>query len=143
MSTRATHEEPTQVQLTQVQLTQIVRGRFSGLAADLMCRMVSVLPGRNPLWNVRTAKAKFAEMLALVRKGDPQFLLREGDEEPVILLSFEAMHKLVERGVVGQSFTEGMAPFMRHTSTELTARDFGPRDRFTIPAASETVPARA
>ena len=138
MSRRTAQEE-----LTQVQLTRIVRGRFSGLAADLMCRMVSVLPGRNPVWNVRTAKAKLAEVLALVRQGDPQFLLREGDEEPVMLLSLKAMHKLVERGVVGQSFTEGMAPFMRHTSTELTARDFGPRDRFAIPAASETFPARA
>ncbi len=143
MATRATHEESTQVQLTQVQLTQIVRGHFSGLAADLMCRMVRVLPGRNPLWNVRTAKAKFAEMLALVRKGTPQFLLRDGDEEPVIFLSLESMHKLLERGVVGQSFTEGMAPFMRNTSAELTISDAGPRDRFTIPTARETAPPRA
>ena len=134
MPTREVHEK-----LSQVQLTEIVRGRFSGLAADLMCRMVDVLPGDNPLWNVRTAKAKFAEMLAQVREGNPQFLLREGDKEPVMVLSLTAMHKLLERGVVGHSFTEGMAPFMQRTNTVLTARDFGPSDRFTIPIANEVV----
>lgn len=138
MTTRTTVEE-----LTQVQLTKLVRERFTGLAAELMCRMVEEMPRRSPLWNVRTAKAKFAEVLALVRTGDPQFVQREGDEEPVMLLSLDAMYNLLERGVVGQSFTEGMAPYMRQTSTDLPIPEFGSRDRFTIPAASDTAAARA
>lgn len=142
MPTRAVPEKPIPIQITQVDLTKIVRRRFSGLAADLLCRMITEMPSRNTLWNVRTAKAKFAQVLALVRNGDPQFLLREGDEEPVMLVSLKTMHNLLERGIIGQSFTEGMAPFMRHTSADLAARELGPRDRFTISAANETVSAR-
>ena len=142
MPTRAVPEKPIPIQITQVDLTKMVRRRFSGLAADLLCRMVTEMPSRNTLWNVRTAKAKFAQVLALVRNGDPQFLLREGDEEPVMLVSLKTMHNLLERGIIGQSFTEGMAPFMRHTSADLTARELAPRDRFTISAANETISAR-
>lgn len=119
--------------LTQDQLIKIVRERFAGEAADLMCRMVEVLPRENQLWNVRTAKAKFAHVLTLVRENEPQFVQREGDKEPVILLSLKAMHDLLERGVTGQSFTERMAPFMQRTSTILTAPELGKMDRFEIP----------
>lgn len=127
MATRKTSEE-----LTRDHLTKLVRDRFTGLAAELMCRMVEELPHRNQLWNVRTAKAKFAEVLALVRKGDPQFVQREGDEEPVMLISLDTMYQLLDKGVSGQSFTEAMAPYMCRTSTCLTVPELGSRDRFTI-----------
>lgn len=119
--------------LTRDQLIKIVRERFAGETAGLMCRMVEELPHRNQLWNVRTAKAKFSHVLTLVRQNEPQFVQREGDEEPVILLSLKAMHDLLERGVNGQSFTERMAPFMQRTSTILTAPELGEMDRFEIP----------
>jgi hypothetical protein len=143
MATRALRQVSPRINLTQAELTRLVRERFSGLAADLMCRMISVLPDTNPLWNVRSAKAQFAELLAQVRKGHPQFLLREGDEEPVMLLSLGAMHELVERGIVGQSFTEGMGPFMHRTHTRLRVRESAERDRFTIPAVRQAKRARS
>lgn len=134
---------PTLDDLTQDQLTQMVRERFTGIAAELMCRMVEELPRRNQLWNVRTAKARFAEVLTLVRTDAPQFVQREGDEEPVMLLSLKSMYDLLERGVIGQSFTEGMAPYMQCTSTALTVPELGERDRFAIPPASTPAVASA
>jgi len=128
MATRKTTEE-----LTRDQLTKLVRERFSGFAAELMCRMVEGLPRLSQLWNVRTAKAKFSEVLALVRKGDPQFIQREGDEEPVMLISLTTMINILERGVIEKSYTESMAPFMQHTSTALAVPELGEMDRFTIP----------
>ena len=110
-----------------------MRERFSGFAAELMCRMVEGLPRLSQLWNVRTAKAKFSEVLALARTGDPQFIQREGDEEPVMLISLTTMHDLLDRGVVGQSHTVSMAPFMQHTSTALDIPELGDMDHFTIP----------
>lgn len=128
--------------LTRDQLTRLVRDRFTGLTAELMCRMVEELPRRSQLWNVRTAKAKFSEVLALARKGDPQFIQREGDEEPVMLISLTTMFDLLERGVIGKSYSESMAPFMQHTSTALAVPELGEMDRFTIPIWSDTAAAR-
>lgn len=108
MATRKTAEG-----LTRDQLTGLVRGRFTGLVAESMCGMVEELPPRTRLWNVRTAKANFAEVLALVRAGDPQFVWREGDEEPVVLISLDTMHKLLDKRTAGLSFTEAMAPSSR------------------------------
>jgi hypothetical protein len=51
------------------------------------------LPHRSQLWNVSTAKAKFSEVLALARAGDPQFVQREGDEEPVMLISLTTIDR--------------------------------------------------
>lgn len=128
MATRKTPEE-----LIRDQLTRLVRDRFTGVAAELMCRMVEELPRRSQLWNVRTAKAKFSEVLALVRTGYPQFVQREGDEEPVMLISLTTMIDFLERGVIGKSYTESMAPFMQHTSTALAVPELGEMDRLTIP----------
>lgn len=128
MATQKTTEE-----LTTDQLVRLVRDRFTGLAAELMCRMVEELPHRSQLWNVRMAKAKFAEVLALVRTGAPQFVQRDGDEEPVMLISLDTLYKLLDKSVAGQTFTESMAPFMCRTSTCLTVPELGSQDLFTIP----------
>lgn len=138
MTTRTALED-----LTQDRLTKIVREHYTGEAAELMCSMVKELPRMNQLWNVRTAKAKLPQVLELVRKNAPQFVLREGDEEPVILISMRAMHNLLERGIVEQSFTERMAPFMQHTSTTLAVPELGEMDHFTIPVVSEQELARS
>lgn len=110
-----------------------MRVRFTGLTVELMCRKVEELPHRSQLWNVSTAKAKFSEVLALARAGDPQFVQREGDEEPVMLISLTTMIDFLERGVIGKSYTESMAPFMQHTSTALAVPELGEMDRFMIP----------
>ena len=128
MATRKTPKE-----MTRDQLTKHVRDRFTGFAAELMCRMVEELPRQSQLWDVRTAKAKFAEVLALVHAGNPQFVLREGDEEPVMLISLDTMYKLLDRRTAGLSFTEAMAPYMHKTSIQLTVPELGSPDRFTIP----------
>lgn len=128
MATRKTAKE-----LTRDQLTRLVHDRFTGFTAELMCRMLEELPRRTQFWNVRTAKAKFDEVLALVRTGDPQFVQREGDEEPVMLISLDAMYKLLDKSTAGQSFTEAMAPYMHKTITDLTVPELGSQDRFTIP----------
>lgn len=138
MTTRIAIED-----MTQDQLTKMVRDRFTGEAADLMCRMVEVLPTINRLWNVRTAKANLPHVLELARKDTPQFVLREGDKEPVMLISLAAMYDLLERGVVGQSYTESMAPFMQHTSTSLDVPELGEMDHFTFPDDSAQAVARS
>lgn len=128
MATRKTAEG-----FTRDLLTGLVRDRFTGLVAESMCGMVEELPPRTRLWNVRTAKANFAEVLALVRAGNPQFVWREGDEEPVVLLSLDTMHKLLDKRMTGLSFTEAMAPYMHKTCTSLSVPELGSQDRYTIP----------
>lgn len=128
MATRKMSEE-----LTRDQLTRLMRARFSGEAAELMCRMVEELPDRNQLWNVRTAKSRLADVLALVRTGYPQFVQRDGDEEPIVLISLDSICKLLDRRMTGLSFTEAMAPYMHRTSTNLTVPELGSQDRYTIP----------
>ena len=132
MATRKTAEK-----LNRDQLARLVRDRYTGFAAELMCRMVEESPRRNQIWTVRTARAKFAEVLTLAHTDSPQFVQREGDEEPVMLVSLKTMHDLLERRVIGQSFTESMAPFMQRTSISLAVPELGARDRFTIPTAGE------
>lgn len=66
MATRKTAEG-----LTRDLLLGLVRDRFTGHVAESMCGMVEELPPRTQIWNVRTAKAKFAKVLALVRAGNP------------------------------------------------------------------------
>lgn len=128
MATRKTAEE-----LTRDLLTELVRDHFTGPVAESICRMVDELPSQTRLWNVRTAKAQFAKVLALVQTGYPQFVQREGDEEPVVLISLDTMYKLLDKRTVGLSFTEAMAPYMHRTSTNLTVPELGIQDRFTIP----------
>lgn len=120
-------------ELTRDQLTKHVRDRFTGFAAELMCRMLEELPCQSQFWNVGTAKAKLAEILVLVRAGNPQLVQREGDEEPVLLISLDTMYTLLDRAMAELSFTEAMAPYMQRTSTNLTVPELGSLDRFSIP----------
>jgi hypothetical protein len=110
-----------------------VRDRYTGFAAESMRRTVEELPRQSQFWNVRTAKAKLAEVLALVRAGNPQFLQREGDEEPVVLISLDTMYRLLDKRIAELSFTEAMAPYMQRTSTNLPVPELGSQDRYTIP----------
>ena len=128
MATRKTAER-----LTRDQLTRLVRDRYTGFAAESMRRMVEELPPQTQLWDVRTAKAKFAEILALVRTGYPQLVQRNGDEEPIVLISLDTMYKLLDKRTAALSFTEAMAPYMQRTTTKLTVPELGSQDRFSIP----------
>ncbi len=66
------------------------------------------LSGENGTWQVQTAKARFSEVLRLVRSEGPQIVTRQGKED-VVILPVEQYRKLTRRARQSTSLVQFFA----------------------------------